>query len=207
MKAPDVTIIAREIAHQINSVPGTGRRLIALAGPPAAGKSTVSEALVSELGEDAALVAMDGFHFSNAILDVRGLRPRKGAPETFDLAGFKALLHRLKTEEEVAVPTFDRKLDTSIGSSRLIEAHHQTLVVEGNYLLLDEPGGRELAGFWDFSVFLDVPVETLKSRLIQRWLDHGFDQAGAVRKALSNDIPNALRVVENRLKADFVYSS
>lgn len=207
MKAPDVSLTVREIAHQLSAVPKNGRRLIALAGPPAAGKSTVSEALVAELGQDAALVPMDGFHYSNATLDARGLRARKGAPETFDLAGFKALLHRLKTEEEVAVPTFDRKLDASIGSSRLVEACHKTLVIEGNYLLLDEPGWRDLTHFWDFTVFLDVPVETLKARLIQRWLDHGFDQEKAEEKALSNDIPNALRVVENNLRADFVFAS
>ncbi len=202
MKSPDVSIVAREIVDRFSAVSSEGRRLIALAGPPAAGKSTVAEAVVDELGENAALVAMDGFHYSNAILDQRGLRARKGAPETFDLAGFKALLERLKTDGEVAVPTFDRALDCSIGSSRLIERHHTTLVVEGNYLLLDEPGWHDLAVVWDFSVFLDVPVETLKSRLFQRWLDHGFSQAKAEEKALSNDIPNALRVMENRTKAD-----
>lgn len=207
MKAPDVSITAREIAHHIRAMSGNGRQLIAIAGPPAAGKSTVAEAVVAELGDAAALVPMDGFHYSNAILEARGLRPRKGAPETFDLAGFKALLARLKSEDKVAVPTFDRSLDASIGSSRPVEAHHQTLIVEGNYLLLDEPGWRDLAEIWDFSVFLDVPTETLKTRLIQRWLDHGFDPAGAEEKALSNDIPNALRVVEMVLAADLTISS
>lgn len=196
--------IARDIASHVRNLPGGGRKLIAVAGPPAAGKSTVAEAVATALGETATLVPMDGFHFSNAILDARGLRARKGAPETFDLAGFKALLARLGTEAEVAVPTFDRALDTSVGSSVLVQPHHALIVVEGNYLLLDEPGWRDLAGYWDSSAFLNVPFETLKERLIQRWLDHGMEAEAARHRALSNDIPNALRVVENVLPADLI---
>ena len=196
--------VAEEIAIHVRSLSGPGRKLIAIAGPPAAGKSTVAEAVVEALGETATLVAMDGFHYSNAILDDRGLRAKKGAPETFDLAGFKALLPRLRDEAEVAVPTFDRSLDTSVGSSVLVEPHHDLIVVEGNYLLLDEPKWRELAGHWDASAFLNVPFETLKERLIQRWLNHGMDAEAAEHRALSNDIPNALRVVENVLAADLI---
>lgn len=204
MSEPDVTALVAQIVNRSKDLSGAGRRMIALAGPPAAGKSTVAEELVTKLGETATLVPMDGFHYSNEILDAKGLRARKGSPETFDLAGFKSLLSRLKTEPTVAVPTFDRTLDSSIGSSRLVEAAHQIIVVEGNYLLLDEPDWRDLVPLWDMSVFLDVPVETLTTRLIERWLTHGFNQADAEKKANSNDIPNAMRVVENRLKADLI---
>ena len=196
--------IARDIASQVQDMAGEGRRLIAIAGPPAAGKSTVAEEVARLLGETATLVPMDGFHFSNDILDARGLRARKGAPETFDLTGFKSLLSRLRVESEVAVPTFDRALDVSIGSSVLVEPQHDLIVVEGNYLLLDEPGWRDLAGFWDLSVFLSVPFETLETRLIQRWLDHGMEEDAARHRAMSNDIPNALRVVENVQAADLI---
>jgi fructokinase len=204
MTTPDVTTLVAQIVDRIKSLSGTGRRMIALAGPPAAGKSTVAKELVTKLGEAATLVPMDGFHYSNDILDAKGLRARKGAPETFDLAGFKSLLSRLKAEPTVAVPTFDRTLDCSIGSSRLVEAAQQIIVVEGNYLLLDERGWRDLATFWDMSVFLEVPVDTLKKRLIERWLTHGFNQEDAEKKANSNDIPNAMRVVENHLDADLI---
>ncbi len=196
--------IATDIAAHVHDLPGDGRKLIAIAGPPAAGKSTVAEAVTQALGPTATLVPMDGFHFSNAILDARDLRARKGAPETFDLAGFKALMSRLMVEGEVAVPTFDRALDSSIGSSVLVEPVHDLIVVEGNYLLLDEDGWRDLAGHWDMSVFLSVPFETLEARLIQRWLDHGMDEDAARHRAMSNDIPNALRVVENVQAADLI---
>ena len=202
MRTPDD--VAEDIASLARDLAGEGRKLIAVAGPPAAGKSTVAEAVANTLGPKATLVPMDGFHFSNAILDARGLRARKGAPETFDLAGFKALLSRMRTESEVAVPTFDRALDCSIGSSVMVEPHHDLIVVEGNYLLLDEPNWRELAGYWDASAFLNVPFDTLKARLIQRWLDHGLGADAAEHRAMSNDIPNALRVVENVLPADLI---
>ncbi len=196
--------IATDIAAHVHDLPGDGRKLIAIAGPPAAGKSTVAEAVTQALGPTATLVPMDGFHFSNAILDARDLRARKGAPETFDLAGFKALMSRLMVEGEVAVPTFDRALDSSIGSSVLVEPVHDLIVVEGNYLLLDEDGWRDLAGHWNMSVFLSVPFETLETRLVQRWLDHGMDEDAARHRAMSNDIPNALRVVENVQAADLI---
>ena len=196
--------IALSIAEMARALPGGKRRLIVIAGPPASGKSTIAAEVVKVLGENAALVPMDGFHFSNDILDVRGLRARKGAPETFDLGGFRALLARVRDENEVAVPTFDRALDASIGSSALIEPHHDILVVEGNYLLLDEPGWRDLTAYWDMSVFLSVPYDVLKSRLIQRWLDHGLDAEVAEKRASSNDIPNALRVVENAIPTDLI---
>ena len=204
MHEPDVSSQVARIIERSKDLSGTGRRMIALAGPPAAGKSTVAEQLVTKLGETTALVPMDGFHYSNDILDAKGLRARKGSPESFDLAGFKSLLTRLKTEQDVAVPTFDRALDCSVGSSRLVQASHQTIVVEGNYLLLDEPAWRDLGACWDMTVFLEVPIDTLKARLIERWLNHGFQKPDAERKANSNDIPNALRVVEHRLTADLV---
>ncbi|MDA8586208.1 AAA family ATPase [Rhodobacteraceae bacterium] len=194
--------VAARIAETIRKLPQSKRQLIAMAGPPAAGKSTISKALVAELGDSAALVPLDGFHFSNDILDARDLRARKGAPESFDLAGFSALLERLRTEAEVAVPTFNRALDVSIGSSVLVKKHHNLIIVEGNYLLLDEPGWRDLKTQWDLSVALNVPEEVLEQRLIQRWLDHGLSAKDARTRAMSNDIPNARRVARNQTAAD-----
>ncbi len=194
--------IAWGLAEAIRDLPQDGRKLIALAGPPASGKSTIAAALVTHLGKTAALVPMDGFHYSNAILDARDLRARKGAPETFDLAGFNTLMWRLRTEDEVAVPTFDRTLDTSIGSSVLVEAHHSLIVVEGNYLLLDEPGWSDLNQHWNLSVGLDVPEDVLEKRLVQRWLSQGLSTQAARNRALSNDIPNAQRVLGNQLQSD-----
>ena len=184
---------------------GTQRQLIALAGPPAAGKSTIAEAVLHAVqgrGVAAGSLAMDGFHLDNTVLSDRGLLARKGAPETFDLAGFRAMVERLQGGEEVIAPTFDRAVDKSIAGSVVIPTAAQVIVVEGNYLLLDEPGWRDLAGFWDQAVFLDVPIDELERRLIERWLSYGLTQEEARARAMSNDIPNARRVVEHCVPAD-----
>lgn len=193
-------------AERIRALPGGRRRLVAIAGPPGAGKSTLAAALVRELGPTAAIVPMDGFHFDNDTLTARGLRDRKGAPETFDLAGLCSLLEQLAREDEVAIPEFDRALDKVVGASAFVRAGHQRVIVEGNYLLLDEPGWRGLARHWDLSLYLDAPHDVLEERLVRRWLDHGMALDDARAWALGNDIPNARRVAAARLPADVVLS-
>ncbi|MBT8415146.1 MAG: hypothetical protein KJO30_12525 [Boseongicola sp.] len=203
--------IAAQIADRVEALPRPQRRhLVALIGPPASGKTTVADALLNELnarGVPTGLIAMDGFHLDNSILDARGLRARKGAPETFDLAGFASLLARLTVEDEVIAPTFDRVRDASIGSSRVVSKDMSTVIVEGNYLLLDAPGWRDLAKHWTLSVMLAVPMDALEKRLMQRWRDFGFSEADARAKALGNDIPNARRVLEQSLPADVTLSN
>ena len=184
-----------------------GRVLIAIAGAPGAGKSTLAEALVNRLGPQAALVAMDGFHLDNAILDARGRRFAKGSPDTFDVAGFEAVLQRLKAGGEVIVPVFDRYIDVSRGSARVVPPEARIIVAEGNYLLLREAPWDRLHKLWDLTVFLDVPVAELERRLIARWLHHGLSDAEARRRAFDNDIPNARRVIDGSVAAEAVIRS
>ncbi|MEO8014814.1 MAG: nucleoside/nucleotide kinase family protein, partial [Polaromonas sp.] len=106
-------IAARAAGHD-------GRFLCALAGPPGAGKSTLAAAVVKALGPGARAVPMDGFHYDDAVLDTLGLRARKGAPETFDVAGFAHLLHRLRAEASVAIPVFDRSLEISRAGAEIV---------------------------------------------------------------------------------------
>ena len=194
------------VAERMRALPEGRRCLIAIAGPPGAGKSTLAAALVQELAPMAALVPMDGFHFDNDTLKARGLRNRKGAPETFDLEGLSGLLERLVREDEVAIPSFDRVLDKVVGSSALVRAGHRWVIVEGNYLLLDEPGWRDLARLWDLAVYLDESHDVLEERLVHRWLDLGLTLDDAQAWALGNDSPNARRVAAARLPADLVLS-
>ena len=207
---PSPAEIAAQIADRVQTLPEPKlRNLIAVVGPPASGKTTLAAALHQSLnarGVPTGLVAMDGFHLDNSVLEARGLRTRKGAPETFDLAGFASLLGRLAIEGEVIAPTFDRARDASIGSSSVVTPEMTTVIVEGNYLLLDEPGWRDLSANWTLSVMLTAPIEELEKRLIQRWLQFGFTEADARVKALDNDLPNARRVLNNSRVADMTFS-
>jgi len=180
---------------------GDRRLLVAIAGAPASGKSTLSERLHHHLGGDeagAVVVPMDGYHFDDAILSARGLLPRKGAPETFDTGGFKRTLEAIRTDDDdVYVPVFDRHLELSRGSARCVSRSHRIVLVEGNYLLLNQSPWNQLAGLFDLTLFIDTPLAVLEKRLVQRWLDHGHDQPSARQKALGNDIPNARTVAEH----------
>jgi pantothenate kinase len=180
-------ILARAGGHQ--------RFMVAMAGPPGAGKSTMSMALAQEL-PNSAVLQMDGFHYDNAVLDQLGLRHRKGAPETFDYEGFAVTLRRIRNgEPDVAVPVFDRTMDLARAGAAMIREDVKYVLVEGNYLLLDEAPWRELAAFFDLAVFLEVPRSELYHRLVQRWLDLGRGLEQARHWVDSNDMPNVDRVL------------
>lgn len=186
---------------------GRSRVMIAIAGPPGAGKSTFAETLLPLLPEGAAaIVQMDGFHFDNAVLEARGLYARKGAPESFDFGGLRHLLERLRTaDEEVAVPRFDRTADLARAGAGIVTPDVKFVLVEGNYLLLDESPWYGLAPLFDFSVFLDVPRGELARRLVQRWVDRGLSAEAARERAFSNDMANAERTLAARRQADVVF--
>jgi len=192
-----------KLVERINHTPARGRRkLIAIAGAPASGKSTLAALLVQDLGPCAKLVPMDGFHLDNDILTARGLLDRKGAPQTFDVAGFLDLVSRLRDEEEILFPLFDRKLDRAIADADSVGPDIDIVVIEGNYLLLDAPIWTDLHSHWDLSVFLYVHSDVLRNRLIQRWVDHGLTKADAIARAEGNDLPNAELVLNQSIKAD-----
>jgi pantothenate kinase len=182
------------------------RFIVAIAGPPGSGKSTLAERLHEILPEDkAAVVPMDGFHFDDIVLNKRGLRPRKGAPETFDYAGFAALLKRIRAgEPEVAVPVFDRSMELSRAGADVVGSDVKFVLVEGNYLLLDEEPWSALSGLFDFSIFVDVPRGELERRLMERWRGHGKSDEDARAWIASNDLPNIERVLARRRSADLV---
>jgi pantothenate kinase len=148
---------------------------------------------------------MDGFHFDDRVLEARGLRARKGSPETFDRPGLAVLLARLRAgEDEVAIPVFDRNIELSRAGGAVVDAATRFVLVEGNYLLLDEPGWRDLAALFDLRIFLDVDRRELERRLRRRWDQHGLSPEQAGAKVSENDLPNADRVNERRLPADLV---
>ncbi len=194
-----------ELARTIRArATGQGRFITALAGPPGAGKSTLALALVAALGPGARAVPMDGFHYDNAVLDARGLRARKGAPETFDAGGFVHLMRRLRAGEEVAIPIFDRSIEMSRAGADVVTAGDRLLVVEGNYLLLDEQPWTDALPLYDLTVWIDVPEAELDRRLVARWAHHGRDPVAARHWIDTNDMPNIRRVTRGSRPADVV---
>lgn len=187
---------------------GAPRFMVAIAGPPGSGKSTLAAQLVQALqatGQAAVAVPMDGFHFDDIVLNARGTRNRKGAPWTFDAAGFLHLIKRIRAcEPDVAIPVFDRTVELSRNAADIVNGTDKFIIVEGNYLLLKEPVWCDLKPLFDLTIFLDVPLDVVQQRLLARIKQHGHDEAFALHWMQSNDMPNAKIVQESSAAADVV---
>jgi len=197
--APRIELIKlQELIQQRSS---EGRILVALAGPPGSGKSTLADELESALNqeqpEQAMILPMDGFHYDDLYLVPAGLRPRKGAPQTFDVWGFYHILRRLRERQEefVAVPVFDRDLEIARAGARLIPAKVPVILVEGNYLLLQQEPWSQLRLLFDVAVLLEVPEAVLGERLTARWQHYELPSEEIAAKVNENDLPNGRYVM------------
>ncbi len=205
---PDVASLVATLRDKADGMP---RFMVAIAGPPGSGKSTLAEHLKQALlasGETAIVVPMDGFHFDDAILNARGHRSRKGAAYTFDALGFEVLLKRIKAREpEIAIPVFDRTMELSRAAADIVGSEAKFVLVEGLYLLLKQSPWKRLKPLFDFTIYLDVPVEELERRLTGRILSHGFDAEYARNWIASNDMLNIRDVISNSAPADLKFSA
>jgi pantothenate kinase len=207
-------------------VPGR-RALLGIAGSPGAGKSTLATALVDTLAEQppppagsgsgrpagaepwAAAVPMDGFHLADIELARLGLAGRKGAPDTFDSAGYAALLHRLRSPQPgiIYAPAFDRTVEQPIAGSLPVGPDCLLIVTEGNYLLLDTPTWRAARAELDEVWFCEVGEVERRRRLIRRHVEFGKEPAAAQAWVRGIDEPNAVLVAATAHRADLLVAA
>ncbi|WP_341677936.1 nucleoside/nucleotide kinase family protein [Niveibacterium sp. SC-1] len=186
---------------------GGQRRILGLVGAPGAGKSTVARALCEALGGAAVVVPMDGFHLANQELVRLGRGGRKGAPDTFDAAGFAALLARIRgaTGETVYAPEFRREIEEPIANAIPVPPEARLIITEGNYLLLDDAPWPQVRAQLDECWFVDVPDDLRIERLVARHRQFGRDEAAARGWVASVDEPNARRIEAARAHADLIF--
>lgn len=182
------------------------RRILGITGAPGAGKSTVCAAIAGALGDQVAVVGMDGFHLANSELSRLGRRERKGAPDTFDADGYAALLGRLRQQREgvIYAPTFDRQIEESIGSAVPVSAFTPLILTEGNYLLLEDGAWSRVKPQLDAIWFLEPPEELRLSRLIARHVAYGKAPDAAEAWVQRVDQNNAALINAGRSRADLV---
>ena len=185
------------------------RQLLGIAAAPGAGKSTLAEGLQQALGAAVQVVPMDGFHLAQVELERLGRAQRKGAPDTFDAAGFVQLLQRIRQQqpgETVYAPTFRRDLEEPVAGAIAIEASTRLVITEGNYLLLEDGAWAGVRAALDEAWYLDTPPAVRAQRLLERHMRFGRSQAEALAWIASTDEPNAQRIAASRHRADWVIS-
>ena len=183
-----------------------GRAILGITGPPAAGKSTLAETLLAELAPPAAYVPLDGFHLAHHVLQELGMVHRKGAPDTFDAAGYVALLRRLRDPGEgtVYAPQFCRDIEDSLANAIPVPPDVRLVITEGNYLLVQSGPWAELGGLLDEVWYLDLDEPVRLRWLADRHVRYGRDAAEAAARATGPDQRNAELIEATRPHADLI---
>jgi pantothenate kinase len=182
------------------------RKLLGLVGAPGSGKSTLALSLLRAFPERAQVVPMDGFHLANVELRRLGRAGRKGAPDTFDSAGYVALLRRLRDQADgiVYAPEFRREIEEPIAGAIAVLPQTQLVITEGNYLLLDEGPWAGAAALLDEVWYVEVEDRLRRERLVQRHEQFGRSRAEALAWVEQTDEPNARRIAATRARAQRV---
>ena len=187
----------------------TGSRIIlGLVGPPGAGKSTVGLALRDAFRDISQIVPMDGFHLANVELSRLGRAGRKGAPDTFDSAGYVDLLKRLRAQspdEIIYAPEFRREIEEPIAGAIPIFPETQLLITEGNYLLLEEGHWKKVPAFLDEVWYVDVDDALRIERLAARHQQFGRSRNEAIAWVNNTDEPNARLIATGKQRANLVF--
>ena len=204
-----MTAIDASYLQRIDTLLSGGQRvLLGIVGAPGAGKSTVAQALHTHFADISQIVPMDGFHLAQAELERLGRAQRKGAPDTFDSAGYAALLQRLRqqpADEVVYAPDFRRDWEEPIAGAIAVHPHTPLLICEGNYLLLDEGHWARIPALLDEVWYVDVPDALRRERLVNRHVQFGRTPEAAMAWVQDTDEPNARRIAQGRARADVVF--
>lgn len=181
------------------------RKLLGIVAAPGAGKSTLAQAIQNQFGAAVQVLPMDGFHLANSELQRLGRSARKGAPDTFDAAGFVNLLRRIRAQgpaEVVYAPEFRREIEEAIAGAIALQPGTPLIVAEGNYLLLDDAPWCQLRELLDDIWYLEVPDALRQARLLARHMQFGRTRAQALAWMAQTDEPNAQRIAQGRAYAD-----
>ena len=214
MENPNPPVLFLPPADTVQRMAGllaTGaRKVIGIVAPPGAGKSTLAQNLVAHFAPHSQYLPMDGFHLAQAQLERLDRSQRKGVPDTFDSAGYVALLQRIRQQTRgdstVYAPDFRRAIEEPIAGAIAIEAHIPLVITEGNYLLLEDDGWAGARALLDEVWYLEVEPEVRHERLLTRHMQFGRSRAQALEWMAQTDEPNAKRIAASRHQADWVIS-
>ena len=199
---------ARYVVRVRALLEGGQRKLLGLVGPPGSGKSTLALALHNAFPELSQVVPMDGFHLANVELRRLGRSGRKGAPDTFDSAGYVAMLRRLRSQgldEIVYVPEFQREIEEPVAAAIAVLPRTQLVITEGNYLLLDDGHWSDVAALLDDVWYVDVDDALRTDRLTRRHERFGRGREDAIAWVAGTDAPNARLIATTRPNAKLVF--
>lgn len=195
---------------RLNTLLASGQRVVlGLVGAPGSGKSTLADALLQAFGARAVVVPMDGYHLANVELARLGRAARKGAEDTFDSAGYVALLRRLRqqaADEVVYAPEFRREIEEPIANAIPVQPETQLVITEGNYLLLDRGHWRHVKDLLDEAWYVDVDHDLRRERLVQRHIQFGRSPQAAHDWVAQTDEPNAILIESTKGRADRSFS-
>ncbi|KAI3829724.1 hypothetical protein L1987_03852 [Smallanthus sonchifolius] len=202
--------------------------IVGLAGPPGAGKTTIASEVAKRVNklwpqkassldsqteppEIAIVLPMDGFHLYRHQLDSmenpKEAHKRRGAPWTFDPDLFLKCLKTLREQGSVYAPSFDHGVGDPIEDDIFVNVQHKVVIVEGNYLLLDEGSWKEISSILDEKWFVDADIDVAMERVLKRHISTGNTPEIAKQRIEYNDRPNAELVFKSKKNADLIIKS
>eukprot|EP00884_Botryococcus_braunii_P006769 jgi/Botrbrau1/16093/Bobra.7_2s0060.2 len=205
-------------------LPKCRQYIVGIAGAPGSGKTTAAHSVCERINEQwaasqqeglaaqaAVVVPMDGFHYRRSELDAMPdpveAHARRGAPFTFNAAAFVEAIRAIRQQGEAIVHSFDHGVGDPVEGGHEVLYSHRIVLVEGNYLLLDEHPWSQLHDLFDERWFIDVDLDVAMERVKTRQVGNGTPVDVAEQRVATNDRPNAELILRTRNRADLVVPS